>query len=125
MPLLVAVCVIRIDDMALPQAAHWSQDSGCCQEVALLQLSCVHGSPHDALALHHTVVTCAVQVLMARGTANGWVQWGDRRYELKGAPAYSEKNWGAGFPKKWWWVQAEEFQGRPDVALTAVGGSHA
>ena len=46
------------------------------------------------------------QVLMARGRATGWLDWGGRRYEFRDAPAYAEKNWGGGFPSKWWWVQA-------------------
>lgn len=25
-------------------------------------------------------------------------------YEFENAPSYSEKNWGAGFPRKWFWV---------------------
>ncbi|CAL8467097.1 g6633 [Coccomyxa elongata] len=61
------------------------------------------------------------QILMARGTASGWVQWGDQRYEFTDAPAYAEKNWGAGFPKKWFWVVATGFEGEPDASLTAVG----
>ncbi|EIE26754.1 tocopherol cyclase [Coccomyxa subellipsoidea C-169] len=61
------------------------------------------------------------QILMARGTASGWVQWGNRRYEFTDAPAYAEKNWGAGFPKKWFWVVATGFEGEPDASLTAVG----
>ena len=60
---------------------------------------------------------------MARGSASGHVTWGGQRYEFQGAPAYSEKNWGAGFPKKWWWVQAEAFRDAPHVALTAVGAT--
>jgi tocopherol cyclase len=51
------------------------------------------------------------QVLMAYGTADGWVQWGNTRYELRGAPAYAEKNWGGGFPSKWIWVQCNTFDG--------------
>lgn len=62
-----------------------------------------------------------MQILMARGTASGWVQWGDRQYEFTDAPAYAEKNWGAGFPKKWFWVVATGFEGEPDASLTAVG----
>ena len=58
---------------------------------------------------------------MAKGLASGWIQWGEERYEFKSAPAYSEKNWGAGFPKKWFWIQCEDFDNAPDVALTAVG----
>jgi tocopherol cyclase len=42
---------------------------------------------------------------MSHGTASGWVQWGDRRYEFRDAPAYAEKNWGGGFPSKWAWLQ--------------------
>ncbi|GBF94640.1 tocopherol cyclase [Raphidocelis subcapitata] len=61
------------------------------------------------------------QVLMAYGTAEGWVQWGDKRYELTGAPAYAEKNWGGGFPSKWIWAQCNTFDGMPGLALTAVG----
>jgi tocopherol cyclase len=33
------------------------------------------------------------QVLMAHGRASGWMQWGGKRYEFAGAPAYAEKNW--------------------------------
>ena len=58
---------------------------------------------------------------MAKGLASGHIRWGDKHYSFKDAPAYSEKNWGAGFPKKWFWVQCETFEGAPDVALTAVG----
>ncbi len=72
----------------------------------------------DALSSCYTV-----QILMARGTASGWVQWGDQRYEFTDAPAYAEKNWGAGFPKKWFWVVATGFEGEPDASLTAVGVS--
>ena len=61
------------------------------------------------------------QVLMAHGTADGWVQWGDRRFELRGAPAYAEKNWGGGFPSKWLWVQCNTFGGYPGLSVTAVG----
>ena len=61
------------------------------------------------------------QVLMAKGTASGWVDWGGRRYEFTNAPAYAEKNWGAGFPKKWFWIQCAAFDGEPEAALTSVG----
>lgn len=59
--------------------------------------------------------------MLARGVASGWVDWGGRRYDFAGAPAYAEKNWGTGFPKKWFWVQATGFDGEPDAALTSVG----
>lgn len=51
------------------------------------------------------------QVLMAHGTADGWIEWGGRRFEFEGAPAYAEKNWGGGFPGKWVWVQCNTFDG--------------
>ncbi len=62
------------------------------------------------------------QILMAHGWATGWIEWGGDRYELNQAPAYSEKNWGGAFPKKWFWLNCNCFAGEPDLALTAGGG---
>lgn len=61
------------------------------------------------------------QVLMAHGTASGWIEWGDERYEFTAAPAYAEKNWGGGFPSRWAWIQCNSFQGSPGTSVTAVG----
>lgn len=61
------------------------------------------------------------QVLMAHGTASGWLQWGGQRYEFRDAPAYAEKNWGGGFPSKWHWIQCNSFDGYPGLSVTAVG----
>jgi tocopherol cyclase len=61
------------------------------------------------------------QVLMAHGEATGWIEWGERRYEFTGAPAYSEKNWGGGFPNKWIWIQCNSFLSSPGTSVTAVG----
>ncbi|KAK9792704.1 hypothetical protein WJX73_007933 [Symbiochloris irregularis] len=61
------------------------------------------------------------QVMMAKGLATGHITWGGQRHDFVDAPAYSEKNWGGGFPSKWFWIQCEDFQGAPRVALTAVG----
>jgi tocopherol cyclase len=61
------------------------------------------------------------QVCMARGLATGWFEWGGERYDFKDAPAYAEKNWGGGFPSRWWWVQCDAWAGDADAALTAVG----
>ena len=60
---------------------------------------------------------------MSLGSASGWIEWGDQRYEFDNATAYAEKNWGGGFPKKWFWVQCENFDHPADqeIALTAVG----
>ncbi|KAF8055647.1 VTE1 [Scenedesmus sp. PABB004] len=60
------------------------------------------------------------QVLMAEGSASGWLQWGAQRYEFSGAPAYAEKNWGGGFPSRWIWVQCNTFD-VPGLSVTAVG----
>lgn len=61
------------------------------------------------------------QVLMADGEATGWIEWGGKRYEFEGAPAYAEKNWGGGFPARWVWVQCNSFQSSPGTSVTAVG----
>ncbi|KAJ3692244.1 hypothetical protein LUZ60_012594 [Juncus effusus] len=63
------------------------------------------------------------QVCMAGGLSTGWIEWGDEWFEFEDAPSYSEKNWGAGFPRKWYWIQCNVFEGTSDdVALTAAGG---
>ena len=61
------------------------------------------------------------QVLMAHGTASGWIQWGDDRYEFTAAAAYAEKNWGGGFPTRWCWIQCNTFVDSPGTSVTAVG----
>lgn len=62
------------------------------------------------------------QILMAHGLASGWIDWNGKRYEFTNAPAYREKNWGGAFPKRWFWVNCNCFEGEPDLALTAGGG---
>jgi tocopherol cyclase len=43
----------------------------------------------------------------------------ERRVErFERAATYAEKNWGAGFPDRWWWGQAHDFEG-----LTPRGGA--
>jgi tocopherol cyclase len=59
---------------------------------------------------------------MAHGLASGWIDWNGKRYEFTNAPAYSEKNWGGAFPKKWFWANCNSFLDEPDLALTAGGG---
>ena len=58
---------------------------------------------------------------MAHGHATGHITVDGERFELSGAPAYVEKNWGDRFPTKWWWMQANAFDGMPEVTLTAAG----
>ncbi len=62
------------------------------------------------------------QILMAHGLATGWIEWNGKRYDFINAPAYSEKNWGRAFPKKWFWLNCNSFDDQPDLALTAGGG---
>ncbi|KAJ0540278.1 putative tocopherol cyclase [Helianthus annuus] len=63
------------------------------------------------------------QICMAGGLSTGWIEWGDERYEFENAPSYCEKNWGGGFPRKWFWVQCNVFKGASgEVGLTCGGG---
>jgi hypothetical protein len=55
------------------------------------------------------------------GTASGAVTCGDERWTLDGATLYGERNWGAGFPQRWWWGQAHDF-GDADVSVAFSGG---
>jgi hypothetical protein len=57
-----------------------------------------------------------------RAGVTGTLVAGDRRWELDGATAYAEKNWGHGFPARWWWGEAHEFDGDP-VTVAFAGGS--
>lgn len=64
------------------------------------------------------------QVLIAHGVVtSGYIDYQSRRINVAGAVVYCEKNWGTTFPRKWWWVQANAFLGRPDLTLTAVGST--
>ena len=49
----------------------------------------------------------------AEGTVDGW--------DLDGATAYVERNWGPGFPSVWWWGEAHDFGGDP-VTVAFAGG---
>lgn len=62
------------------------------------------------------------QILMAHGLASGWIDWNGKVYEFTKVPAYGEKNWGGAFPRRWFWVNCNSFEGEPDLALTAGGG---
>jgi hypothetical protein len=58
---------------------------------------------------------------MLGGTARGTARVGDESWPLDDAEVYAEKNWGAGFPERWWWGQAHGFD-RPDVCVAFSGG---
>ena len=55
------------------------------------------------------------------GKASGTVEFGDQAWSFDGATLYAERNWGAGFPERWWWGQAHDFDGA-DVSVAFSGG---
>ena len=55
------------------------------------------------------------------GVARGTAQVADEPWRFDDADVYAEKNWGAGFPQRWWWGQAQGFD-RPDVCVAFSGG---
>ncbi|WP_241010972.1 tocopherol cyclase family protein [Mycobacterium camsae] len=55
------------------------------------------------------------------GKASGTVTHEDQRWEFTDATLYCERNWGAGFPLRWWWGQAHDF-GDADVSVVFSGG---
>jgi tocopherol cyclase len=55
------------------------------------------------------------------GKASGTVTHGDQRWTFTDATLYCERNWGAGFPLRWWWGQAHDF-GDADVSVASSGG---
>jgi Tocopherol cyclase len=56
-----------------------------------------------------------------RSAAEGVVAVGGDRWDLAGATAYAEKNWGNGFPARWWWGEAHDFGG-DRVTVAFAGG---
>jgi len=55
------------------------------------------------------------------GKASGTVEYGDESWTFDGAKVYAERNWGKGFPLRWWWGQAHDFGG-DDVCVAFSGG---
>lgn len=55
------------------------------------------------------------------GSATGTVEFASNRWSFDAAKLYAERNWGAGFPKHWWWGQAHDFGGA-DVSVAFSGG---
>ncbi len=71
-----------------------------------------HAIPWLPQYWHPAVLTAAVQ---------GHVRAGDLDLDLDGAVGYAEKNWGHGFPDRWWWGHAATFGG-DDVSVSFAGG---
>ena len=55
------------------------------------------------------------------GKASGTVEFSGETWTFDGARLYAERNWGAGFPQRWWWGQAHDFSGA-DVSVAFSGG---
>ncbi|NBQ41484.1 MAG: hypothetical protein EBU23_02635 [Mycobacteriaceae bacterium] len=55
------------------------------------------------------------------GRASGTVEYAGERWSFTDAKLYAERNWGAGFPLRWWWGQAHDF-GEADVCVAFSGG---
>ena len=59
------------------------------------------------------------------GRASGTVSYtgpdGPESWNFENAKLYAERNWGAGFPLRWWWGQAHDF-GEADVCVAFSGG---
>lgn len=55
------------------------------------------------------------------GKASGTVEYAGQSWSFDGATLYAERNWGAGFPLRWWWGQAHDFGGA-DVCVAFSGG---
>ena len=55
------------------------------------------------------------------GTATGTVEFSGGQWSFDTATLYAERNWGAGFPERWWWGQAHDFGGA-DVSVAFSGG---
>jgi len=75
-------------------------------------LGLAHAIPGLAQYWHPVVLTARVQ---------GHVRAGDIALDLDGAVGYAEKNWGHGFPGRWWWGHAATF-GDDDVSVSFAGG---
>jgi hypothetical protein len=91
-------------EVALHDAIHWPRR-------AFGALGCAHAVPWLPQYWHPVVLSAAV---------SGHVRAGDLALDLSGATAYAEKNWGRGFPDRWWWGHAAGFD--DDVSISFAGG---
>ncbi len=55
------------------------------------------------------------------GSVSGLAVIGSEQWGFADANIYAEKNWGAGFPERWWWGQAQGFENR-EVCVAFGGG---
>src|SRR5215218_180358 len=74
-------------------------------------LGVAHAVPWLPQYWHPVILSAAVR---------GRVHAGGLERRLDGATAYVEKNWGRGFPGRWWWGHAASFD--DDVSVSFAGG---
>jgi tocopherol cyclase len=79
---------------------------------------------YGALGLGHGVPSLGQywhpHVLGAR--VDGRMRLGDSDWRFDGATGYAEKNWGTGFPARWWWGQASGVGDHEDACVAFAGG---
>lgn len=56
------------------------------------------------------------------GRASGTVRGAGVDWQFDDARLYCERNWGAGFPQRWWWGEAHDFGDDDDVCVAFSGG---
>jgi hypothetical protein len=85
------------------------------------------GWPRDAfggLGLGHAVPGLGQywhpHVLAA--SVDGELRLGQALWAFEGARGYAEKNWGGGFPERWWWGQASGIGGDEHACVAFAGG---
>jgi Tocopherol cyclase len=91
-------------ELSLHDALHWPRR-------AFGALGVAHAVPSLPQYWHPVVLSAGVR---------GRVRAGDLSLDLSGATAYAEKNWGRGFPDRWWWGHAAAFE--DDVSVSFAGG---
>jgi hypothetical protein len=79
---------------------------------------------YGALGLGHAVPRLGQywhpHLLGAR--AEGALRLGGDAWSFDGASGYAEKNWGNGFPERWWWGQASGLGDDEDACVAFAGG---
>jgi hypothetical protein len=55
-------------------------------------------------------------------TVDGTLRLGGEAWTFDGARGYAEKNWGGGFPSRWWWGQASGIGDDEDACVAFAGG---
>ncbi len=58
----------------------------------------------------------------ASAVMNGEIIYDNKVYKLENAPAYQDRNWGVGFPKRWAWIVSNQFKDSPGTSLAVGGG---